>query len=96
VCHEQSRLTRQPAQWDERVVTLHKAGIAKVNTVQGRTVPVEPGNRLVGRIMSVIDAEEVERTRARILAAHEQLAGEGRPNGGRQYGPKVASSQRGL
>jgi DNA invertase Pin-like site-specific DNA recombinase len=86
VCHEQSRLTRQPAQWDDLVVTLTKSGITKVHTVQGGIVPVEAGNRLVGRIMSVIDAEEVERTKARTLAAHQTLAAEGRPNGGRAYG----------
>jgi DNA invertase Pin-like site-specific DNA recombinase len=86
ICHEQSRLTRQPAQWDALVVALTKAGITKVHTVQGGIVPVEPGNRVVGRIMNILDAEEVERTRARILASTEQLAGEGRPNGGRYYG----------
>lgn len=86
VCHEQSRLTRQPGQWDELVIVLHKAGIAKVHTVMKGVVPVEPGNRLVGRIMAVVDAEEAERTKARTLAAHQQLAGEGRPNGGRCYG----------
>jgi DNA invertase Pin-like site-specific DNA recombinase len=86
ICHEQSRLTRIPAVWDELVVTLTKAGITKVHTVQQGTVAVEPGNRLVGRIMAVIDAEELERIKARTLANAEQLAGEGRPNGGRYYG----------
>jgi DNA invertase Pin-like site-specific DNA recombinase len=86
VCHEQSRLTRIPGVWDDLVVTLTKAGITKVHTVQNGVVAVEPGNRLVGRIMSVIDAEELERIKARTLAAHAQLAAEGRPSGARTYG----------
>ena len=82
----QARITRQTSQWDDLVVTLTKAGIGKVYTLQSGIISVEPGNRLVGRIMSVIDAEEVERTKVRILDSHQQLAGEGRPNGGRYYG----------
>jgi DNA invertase Pin-like site-specific DNA recombinase len=86
VCHAQPRLVRQPAEWNELVVTLTKAGITKVHTVLAGPVSVEPGNRLVGSIMNLIDAEEVERTRARTLSAHAQLADEGRPPGGLQYG----------
>ncbi len=49
-------------------------------------MPVDPGNRLVGSIMNLIDAEEVERTKARTRASHEQLAKEGRPSGTQAYG----------
>jgi DNA invertase Pin-like site-specific DNA recombinase len=86
VAHEQSRLTRQTREWDELVVTLTRAEITKVHTKQQGTIGVEVGNRLVGRIMNVIDAEESERIRARSTAMAEQLADEGRPPGGRFYG----------
>ncbi|HEY1444754.1 MAG TPA: recombinase family protein [Acidimicrobiales bacterium] len=82
VVHEQSRLTRQPQQWEELVVTLTRAGITKVHTVQSGVVPVDAGNRLLGRIMAVIDAEEAERLKARIRAAMDQIRVEGRPGGG--------------
>lgn len=86
VAHEQSRFTRQPAQWDEFVVALTRAGIDRVHTVTQGVVPVNPGNRLLGRILAVVDADESERTRMRALAMHEQIAGEGRPGGGQYYG----------
>jgi DNA invertase Pin-like site-specific DNA recombinase len=86
ITHEQSRLTRQPSEWDELVVTLTRAGITKVHTVQQGSIGVEPGNRVVGRIMNVLDAEESERIKARATAMAEQLAQEGRPQGGRFYG----------
>lgn len=90
VVHEQSRLTRHPSQWDELVVTLSRAGITKIQTVQQGTIGVEAGNRLVGRIMNVIDAEESERIRARAAAAHDQLAKEGRPVGRSHYGYRTS------
>jgi DNA invertase Pin-like site-specific DNA recombinase len=61
-------------------------GIEKIDTVQQGVISVGSGNRLVGRLLAIVDAEEVERTRARVLAAHQQLAVEGRPQGGRCYG----------
>jgi DNA invertase Pin-like site-specific DNA recombinase len=86
VVHEQSRLTRIPEVWSELVVALTKAGIAKIHTVQQGAVSVDPGNRLVGSIMALIDAEEVERAKARQRAAKEQLRAEGRPGGWAPYG----------
>jgi DNA invertase Pin-like site-specific DNA recombinase len=86
VVHEQSRLTRLPAVWDELVVALTRAGIEQVHTVQQGTIPVAPGGRLLGRILAVVDAEESERIRLRAKAHAEHLASEGRPNGGRYYG----------
>jgi site-specific DNA recombinase len=87
VVHQQSRLSRQGAgDWDQLVVTLTKAGIEKVHTVLNGTVAVDPGNRLLGRIMSVIDQEESERTKARMSAAHELRAQQGRPAGPAPYG----------
>jgi DNA invertase Pin-like site-specific DNA recombinase len=86
VTHEQSRITRIPEVWERITVALSKAGIDKVHTVQAGIITVGEGNRLVGRLLAIVDAEEVERTRARTLAAHQQLAIEGRPSGGRTYG----------
>lgn len=87
VVNEQSRLTRQgTGAWDELVVTLTKAGVTKVETLRAGPVSVEPGNRLVGRMLAVIDAEEVERTKSRVQAAHRELFKEGRPSGRPPFG----------
>jgi DNA invertase Pin-like site-specific DNA recombinase len=93
--HAQARLTRQTSEWDDLVVTLTKAKITKVHTVLGGLVAVAPGNRAVGKILAAIDAEEAERTKARFLSMHEQLAAEGRPNGGRTYGYRHAKGDDG-
>lgn len=86
VTHRPSRLTRQPTQWQELVVTLTKAGIKTIHTVHNGQVAVDPGNRLVGGILNLVDAEEVERIRLLVRGAHKTIATEGRPNGGRYYG----------
>lgn len=85
VCAEQSRLTRQPAEWEDLMVTLAAAGIDQVHTTRTGAVEVK-GSRLIGRILAAVDAEEVERTRARIRDRHDALAAEGRPAGGTSYG----------
>jgi len=86
VTNEQSRLTRQgTGAWDDLVVTLTKAGVAEVETMRG-AVSVKPGNRLVGRLLAVVDAEEVERIKARCGAAHADLFTEGRPAGRPPFG----------
>jgi DNA invertase Pin-like site-specific DNA recombinase len=59
VCAEQSRLTRRPAEWEDLVVTLAKAGIAELHTYRKGVVNVS-GSKLVGRILSAVDAEEIE------------------------------------
>jgi DNA invertase Pin-like site-specific DNA recombinase len=86
VVNEQSRLTRQPAQWNELVVTLSKAGVTKVETLRAGPISVEAGNRLVGGILALVDAEEVERTKARVKAAHVELFEQGRPSGRAPFG----------
>lgn len=86
VVTEQSRLTRQGTHaWDDLVITLTMAGLTKVDTLSG-PVSVEPGNRLSGRIIAVVDAEEVERTKARTQRAHRHLFNEGRPTGHPPFG----------
>lgn len=87
VVNEQSRLTRQgTGAWDELVVTLTKAGVTKVETLRNGPVSVEPGNRLVGRILAVVDLEELERIKARTQDAHRELFNEGRPSGRAPFG----------
>lgn len=95
VAVEQSRLTRQPAQWEELCLTLTRAGITEVHTLNGGVVSVAPAMRLLGRVMAAVDAEEVERTRARTRAAHARLRAEGRPAGGRPYGYRNTVDERG-
>lgn len=85
VCAEQSRLTRQPAEWESLSLALAKAGIEAVHCY--RTGPVDVANsRLIGRILAAVDAEEVERTRARTIAKHAELAAQGRPSGTKPFG----------
>jgi DNA invertase Pin-like site-specific DNA recombinase len=87
VTNEQSRLTRQgEGAWDELVVTLTRAGVTKVETLRNGPISVEPGNRLVGRMLAVVDAEEVERTKARAQDAQRELFREGRPSGRAPFG----------
>lgn len=95
VAVEQSRITRQPAQWEELCLTLTRAGIGGVHTISGGFVSVAPAMRLVGRVMAAVDAEEVERTRARVRAAHARLRAEGRPAGGRPYGYRNSIDEQG-
>lgn len=85
VCAEQSRLTRQPAEWEDLCVTLAKAGITEIHGYRTGPTPVV-GSRLLGRVLAAVDAEEVERLRARINDRLAALAAEGRPSGGGSYG----------
>ena len=84
VCAEQSRLTRQPSEWEELAVTLSKAGIERVHGYRGGITEVA-GSKLVGRILAAVDAEEVERLRARINDRLGALAADGRPHGGTPF-----------
>ncbi len=87
VTYDQSRLTRQPLEWEQLLVILERRGIASVHTVrEGERDVAEGGGRMVSRIMAAVDAEYAEVTRVRIRRAMRQLASEGRPNGGRVFG----------
>lgn len=85
-CVEQSRLTRQPAQWEQLCTILTRAGIGEVHTLAAGVVSVAPASRLLGRILAAVDAEESERVRARTLRALERNRAAGRPPGGPCYG----------
>jgi DNA invertase Pin-like site-specific DNA recombinase len=87
IAHEQSRLTRKGStDWDNLVVILNRAGLKEIHTHLQGTISIELGNRLAGRLMAVIDQEEIERLKVRALAHAKHLANEGRPSGGRFYG----------
>jgi site-specific DNA recombinase len=97
VTYDQSRLTRQPLEWEQLLVILERRGIASVHTVrEGERDVAEGGGRMVSRIMAAVDAEYAEVTRVRIRRAMRQLASEGRPNGGRVFGyvPAVGEDGR--
>jgi len=94
VCVEQSRLTRQPAEMEQLWIILGTAGIENVYTSRTGVVPVK-GSRLVGRILAAVDAEEVERTRLRILDSKDALAAAGRPAGGTLYGYRTKETDSG-
>lgn len=97
VANEQSRLTRQgDGAWEQLVVTLTKAGVTKVETLRNGPISVEPGNRLVGRLLAVVDAEEVERTEARVQDAHRELFNEGRPSGRAPFGYRSTKDEKWL
>lgn len=92
VTAEQSRLTRDPAEWERLVVTLTAAGIEKVYTLAG-PVTVGEGDRLVGRILAAVSAEERDRTIARIGRALDANAERGAPAGGRPYGFRLTGER---
>jgi hypothetical protein len=73
---------------------LTKAGITKVETLRSGPVSVEPGNRLVGRILAVVDQEEVERIKARVQDAHRELFNEGRPSGRAPFGYRTVERDK--
>lgn len=85
VTAEQSRLTRDPIEWERLVIVLSMAGIDKVHTLSG-VVSVAEGNRLLGRIMADVAAEERDQTVRRIHRALDANAEKGAPAGGRPYG----------
>lgn len=91
VAVEQSRLTRQPAEWEALTLALSKAGIDEVHTTRKGIVSTR--TRLVGRILAAVDAEEVERLRARVNDSLDALAARGRPSGGRSYGYEHAGER---
>lgn len=95
VCREQSRLTRQPVEWEHLLTALHRAGVGEVHTTMQGPVSVAPANRLTGRILAVVDAEEAERASVRIKLHHQDLVREGRPNARAAYGYRKVTGDDG-
>jgi DNA invertase Pin-like site-specific DNA recombinase len=87
VAYDQSRLTRQPAEWEQLLIVLARRKIGAVHTVrEGDRSITEGEGRLMSRIVAAVDAEYVEVAKMRMRRASEQLAREGRPAGGRHFG----------
>ena len=97
VAYDQSRLTRQPIEWEQLLVVLGRKGIGSLHTVrEGERDVAEGGGRMVSRIIAAVDAEYAEVTRTRVRRAMRQLAAEGRPVGGRLFGyvPSIGEDGR--
>ena len=97
VSYDQSRLTRQPIEWEQLLVVLGRRSIHSLHTVrEGERDVGEGGRRMVSRMIAAVDAEYAEVTRIRVRRAFRQLATEGRPNGGRVFGflPAVGDDGR--
>lgn len=95
VAREQSRLTRQPAEWESLCTTLQLAKLDTVHLTHGGPLSVAEGSRLPGRIMAVVDAEMVEQTRAKVLATLQANADDGRPHSSAGYGYLKATGEDG-
>lgn len=95
VATEQSRLTRQPSEWEQLCLLLTRAGLDEVHTLDKGVISVAPERRLLGRVLAAVDAEEVERIKARTRRAHEHLAADGRPSGGSCYGYRLVRDDAG-
>ncbi len=95
VATEQSRLTRQPSEWEQLCLLLTKAGIDHVHTLDKGVISVAPEQRLLGRVLAAVDAEEVERIKARTRRAHAHLAADGRPSGGSSFGYRLVRDESG-
>lgn len=86
IVNEQSRLTRRSEVWSALAVTLYRAGILEVLTLDKGPVSVAEGNRLVGGLLALIDEEEAARAKIRTRNAHAEIARQGRPSGVKPYG----------
>jgi site-specific DNA recombinase len=96
VAYDQSRLTRQPIEWEQLLIVLGRRGITSIHTVrEGERDVADGGGRMVSRIIAAVDAEYAEVTRVRIRRAMRQLAAEGRPVGGRLFGYRPAIGEDG-
>lgn len=94
VTREQSRLTRQPAEWEALCTTLQVARINEVHQTAGGAVSVAEGSRLPGRIMAVVDAEYVEQGKIKVRTALTANADDGRPHGRPGYGYRRGEGDR--
>jgi DNA invertase Pin-like site-specific DNA recombinase len=81
VANEQSRLTRQPREWDEFQVMLALAGLTKVHTVSDGIIDFEVDGGM-SDIRAIFNRKEVKRIRKRFKGMHATLAREGRFSGG--------------
>jgi DNA invertase Pin-like site-specific DNA recombinase len=95
IANEQSRLVRDLERWAAFVKFLYRQGVHQVFARDKGWIGVLPGMRLAANVNAVVDQEERERTVVRVRDAHEKLAREGRPSGGKLYGYKLTRDEHG-
>jgi site-specific DNA recombinase len=76
------RLTRQPVELEEFVRLADEAGLRHLVTVTDEVNPTTGDGLLVARIKAAVAAEEISKTRRRLVRAREEAAAEGKWNGG--------------
>src|SRR5262249_29438449 len=76
------RLTRQPAELEEFVRVADEAGLRHLVTVTDVVDPTTGDGLLVARIKGAVAAEEVAKTRKRLVRAKADKAARGEWNGG--------------
>ena len=76
------RLTRRPIELEEFIGVLDAAKVTRVRFVTGDTDLASGDGLLMARIMGAVAANESASKSRRLRRKHEQIAAEGRPNGG--------------
>jgi len=82
VAWDLDRLTRQPAELEEFVRLADEAGLRHLVTVTDQVDPTTGDGLLVARIKAAVAAEEVAKTRKRLVRAKADTAARGEWNGG--------------
>ncbi len=81
------RLHRSPRELEDFVEAIEAAGVEVVTVQSGRVDLSTPAGRMQARMLGNVARYESEHRSARTVAAHEQIAREGRWHGGRRpYG----------
>lgn len=94
--YEQSRLTRAGGgAWDDVCALLSAAGIREVHTTRQGAISVVEGDRVHGRINSVMDQHEREVLRVRTLDGLKHAAADGKPGAATGYGYKRTYDESG-
>ena len=76
------RLTRRPIELEQFIGVLDAAKVTRVRFVTGDTDLASGDGLLMARIMGAVAANESASKSRRLKRKHEQIAAEGRPNGG--------------
>jgi site-specific DNA recombinase len=95
VARVQSRITRQPTQWDQFRVACVRAGINDLHTWTKGLVGLDVGRSLAGSIMNLIDAEYVETVKLNVNDTLDERVREGRPHGAQPYGYRLVRDEAG-
>jgi hypothetical protein len=82
LCYHIDRLTRRPIEFEEFAQILQEAGVTNVRFASGDINLGTDDGLLIGRFLAAAAAHESGRKSARQKRKAEQVAAEGRPNGG--------------